>query len=75
MGRLNGQVQRRPDQKLFLSREFANAAARLSGAVSLARGLAQVARGEAGQRKEEPSPAAAAARRAPPPAVFRSKRR
>jgi transcription-repair coupling factor (superfamily II helicase) len=75
MGRLKGQVQLRPDQKLFLSREFANAAARLSGAVSLARGLAQVARGEAGQRKEEPSPAAAAARRAPPPAVFRSKRR
>jgi transcription-repair coupling factor (superfamily II helicase) len=72
--RLKGQARLRPDQKLFLARDFGNGQARLAGAVALARGLAQAA-----VRNVEPV-AAAPARPAPVarpavPGVFRSKRR
>ncbi|MGL6042339.1 MAG: transcription-repair coupling factor, partial [Sandaracinobacteroides sp.] len=43
INRLKGQAKLRPDQKLFLARDFGNGQARLAGAVALARGLAQAA--------------------------------
>ena len=74
MNRLKGQAKLRPDQKLFLARDFGNPEARLAGALSLARGLSQVARGAV--KKEEPKPAPAPQPKRPPaPAVFRSKKR
>ncbi len=77
MQRLKGQARLRPDQKLFLARDFGSGAGRLAGAVSLARGLAQAASATAGR----PQGAPAAPPAAPPkpakmvPGVFRSKRR
>jgi transcription-repair coupling factor (superfamily II helicase) len=71
--RLKGQAKLRPDQKLFLARDFGGPDARLAGAVALARGLAQAA-----LRSVEPVPVDVP--RAPPPVrkavpgVFRSKR-
>lgn len=66
--RLRGQAKLRPDQKLFLARDFGGPAKRLAGAVSLARGLAQVAEAEAA-----PAKTAAPAPKAPPPAPFAAK--
>jgi len=71
LNRLKGAARLRPDQKLFLARDFGNAAARMQGALSLARGLAQVARGAG----EKPAAAPAPAAQRPPPGVFRSKAR
>ncbi|MFN3370628.1 MAG: transcription-repair coupling factor, partial [Sphingomonadaceae bacterium] len=45
--RLKGQARLRPDQKLFLARDFGSPAGRLQGALSLARGLAQAAEAKA----------------------------
>ncbi len=74
INRLKGQARLRPDQKLFLARDFGNGQARLSGAVSLARGLAQAAiQQTAGATKPAPQPTQP--RRPPTPAVFRSKKR
>lgn len=73
ISRLKGQAKLRPDEKLFLARDFGGPEARLSGALSLARGLAQAARAH-GERPA-PSPAPEVAKRPPPPGVFQSKRR
>ena len=73
INRLHGQARLRPDQKLFLAREFGNGQARLEGAVALARGLAQAA-----VRNMKAGPEAVkvpAAQRHAVPGVFRSKRR
>jgi transcription-repair coupling factor (superfamily II helicase) len=73
MQRLKGQAKLRPDQKLFLARDFGNGQARLAGAVALARGLAQAA-----IRNVEAVPEAAKApvvQRQALPGVFKSKRR
>ncbi len=79
LNRLKGQARLRPDQKLFLSRDFGNAQARLSGAVSLARGLAQAAQQGAGAAAASPPPTAdRALKPRPAPAsigVFKSKSR
>ena len=51
--RLKGAARLRPDSKLVVSREFATDSARLSGAVQLSRGLANVlAAGKADTKKE-----------------------
>jgi len=76
IGRLKGQARLRPDQKLFLARDFGSPAGRLAGALSLARGLAQAA--GARPRAETPpaaSPPLAPQHRMPPPAAFRSRQR
>jgi transcription-repair coupling factor (superfamily II helicase) len=74
INRLKGQAKLRPDQKLFLARDFGGPGARLAGALSLARGLAQAA--VRGADEVAPAPAAhVAVKRPPPPAVFKSKRR
>jgi len=73
MQRLKGQAKLRPDQKLFLARDFGSGQGRLAGAVALARGLAQAA-----MRSVEPVPEtvrAPAVRRPPVPGVFKAKRR
>ena len=73
MQRLKGQAKLRPDQKLFLARDFGSGQGRLAGAVALARGLAQAA-----IRNVEPvaAPAKAApVQRHAVPGVFKSKRR
>jgi transcription-repair coupling factor (superfamily II helicase) len=73
INRLKGQAKLRPDQKLFLARDFGNAAARLAGAVALARGLAQAAmRGADAAPVAAPAPAV---QRQAVPGVFKSKRR
>ena len=71
--RLKGQAKLRPDQKLFLARDFGGPEARLAGAVALARGLAQAARRsvEAGPEPVKPAPV----QRPAIPGVFKSKRR
>ncbi len=71
--RLKGQARLRPDQKLFLARDFGTPAGRLAGALSLARGLAQAA--EARARTAMVERQAEAVRRPPAPAPFRSKGR
>jgi transcription-repair coupling factor (superfamily II helicase) len=73
MHRLKGQAKLRPDQKLFLARDFGNGQARLAGAVALARGLAQAAIRTVGQAPE-PVKAPMVQRHALP-GVFKSKRR
>ncbi|MFA7440561.1 MAG: transcription-repair coupling factor [Sphingomonadaceae bacterium] len=73
INRLKGQARLRPDQKLFLARDFGNGEARLAGALSLARGLAQAARAQ-GQRPEA-TLAPVTPKRPPAPAVFVSKKR
>ncbi len=73
INRLKGQARLRPDQKLFLARDFGNGQARLAGAVALARGLAQAAMRSA-DAKPEPAKAPAVQRHAMP-GVFKSKRR
>lgn len=73
MQRLKGQAKLRPDQKLFLSRDFGSGQGRLQGAVALARGLAQAA-----MRSVEavPEPVRAPVVQRPAvPGVFKSKRR
>jgi transcription-repair coupling factor (superfamily II helicase) len=76
INRLKGQAKLRPDQKLFLTRDFGNGAARLAGAVALARGLAQAALRSAEGAAMGAAPAKAeAVQRAAVPGVFRSKRR
>jgi len=72
--RLKGQARLRPDQKLFLARDFGNGAARLSGAVALARGLAQAARQGSGAPAKAAEPVKPTPVRPPAPSVFRSKR-
>ena len=72
MHRLKGQAKLRPDQKLFLARDFGSGAGRLAGAVSLARGLAQAATAST-KPASAPEPAKPAPR--PVPGVFKSKRR
>ena len=73
INRLKGQARLRPDQKLFLAREFGNGQARLAGAVALARGLAQAAVRSV-DVKPEPAKAPVVQRPALP-GVFKSKRR
>ncbi len=76
LNRLKGQARLRPDQKLFLMRDFGNGQARLAGALSLARGLAQAAREGAGEKMPAgPAPDRSLKPRLPTPAVFRSKGR
>jgi len=76
LNRLKGQAKLRPDQKLFLARDFGNGQARLAGALSLARGLAQAARqGAGGEPTAQPAPDRSLKPRPPAPAVFRSKGR
>ena len=73
MQRLKGQAKLRPDQKLFLARDFGSGQGRLAGAVALARGLAQAA-----MRSVEavPEPVKAPVVQRPAvPGVFKSKRR
>jgi transcription-repair coupling factor (superfamily II helicase) len=73
MQRLKGQARLRPDQKLFLARDFGSAQGRLAGAVALARGLAQAA-----LRSVEAVPEVARSQpvqRQALPGVFKSKRR
>ena len=71
LNRLKGAAKLRPDQKLFLARDFGNSAARLQGALALARGLAQVARASG----EKAAPAPEVVKRPPVPAAFVSKGR
>ncbi len=72
INRLKGQAKLRPDQKLFLARDFGGPEARLAGALSLARGLAQAAL----QGGEKPVPTAAPeVKRTVVPGVFKAKRR
>ena len=73
INRLKGQAKLRPDQKLFLARDFGGPEARLAGALSLARGLAQAAM--QGGEKAAPAAAAAPIKRPQVPGVFKSKRR
>ncbi|WP_199555477.1 transcription-repair coupling factor [Sandaracinobacteroides hominis] len=73
INRLKGAAKLRPDQKLFLARDFGNGAARLAGAVALARGLAQAALRSA--EAVEPVPVKAVVQRPAVPGVFKSKRR
>jgi transcription-repair coupling factor (superfamily II helicase) len=73
INRLKGQAKLRPDQKLFLARDFGNGQARLAGAVALARGLAQAALRSA---EAVPEPVKAPVVQRPVvPGVFKSKRR
>ena len=81
MQRLKGSAKLRPDQKLFLARDFGNGQGRLQGAVALARGLAQAAMRHVeavpepeATRKDVPVKAPVVQRQAVP-GVFRSKRR
>jgi transcription-repair coupling factor (superfamily II helicase) len=54
--RLKGAARLRPDSKLVVSRDWPTPAARLNGALQLARGLARVAAaGEASKRELEPA--------------------
>jgi transcription-repair coupling factor (superfamily II helicase) len=71
--RLKGQAKLRPDQKLFLARDFGNGDARLAGAVALARGLAQAALRSVEAKPEPVKPAPI--QRPAIPGVFKSKRR
>jgi transcription-repair coupling factor (superfamily II helicase) len=72
INRLKGQARLRPDQKLFLARDFGGAEARLAGALSLARGLAQAAQ----QGGDKPVPVVAPQVKRPVvPGVFKAKRR
>jgi transcription-repair coupling factor (superfamily II helicase) len=73
MQRLKGQAKLRPDQKLFLARDFGSGQGRLAGAVALARGLAQAAIRNV-EPVAEPAKAAPVQRHAVP-GVFKSKRR
>ncbi len=73
MQRLKGQARLRPDQKLFLARDFGSGQGRLAGAVALARGLAQAAIRNV-EPVAEPAKAAPVQRHAVP-GVFKSKRR
>ncbi|MCG2839391.1 transcription-repair coupling factor [Sandaracinobacter sp. RS1-74] len=73
INRLKGQAKLRPDQKLFLARDFGGPEARLAGALSLARGLAQAAL-QGGEKAPQPV-VAPAAKRPVVPGVFKSKRR
>ena len=77
INRLKGQARLRPDQKLFLARDFGNGQARLSGAVALARGLAQAAMRSADTRADPVKAPVKAppVQRPPVPGVFKSKRR
>ncbi len=76
INRLKGQAKLRPDQKLFLARDFGSGEARLAGAVALARGLAQAALRSVAPAAAAATPEAGPAPRRPaPPSVFRSKRR
>jgi transcription-repair coupling factor (superfamily II helicase) len=69
--RLKGQARLRPDQKLFLARDFGGPQKRLAGAVSLARGLAQAAERQTAIAKP---PAPPTPQRPPAPAEFKAKR-
>ncbi|TPE60579.1 transcription-repair coupling factor [Sandaracinobacter neustonicus] len=73
INRLKGQAKLRPDQKLFLARDFGNGEARLAGAVALARGLAQAALRSVEAKPEPVKPAPV--QRPAIPGVFKSKRR
>jgi transcription-repair coupling factor (superfamily II helicase) len=81
INRLKGQAKLRPDQKLFLARDFGNGQARLAGAVALARGLAQAAMRsleavpEPVKAPPEPEATRRIAQRQAVPGVFKSKRR
>ena len=83
LGRLAGRGRLRPDQKLFVAGDWDTVAARLSGALALAKALGRLAGGATvkpapPKAPPPPSPAPAAMPRpaAPPrPAVFRSKHR
>ncbi len=59
--RLKGTAKLRPDQKLFIARDWANLDQRLAGALQLARGLARIADPKA----VPPSPKPAGAKTAP----------
>ena len=74
MQRLKGQAKLRPDQKLFLARDFGSGQGRLAGAVALARGLAQAAMRSVEPVAPQPVKAPVV-QRAPVPGVFKSKRR
>ncbi|PZU49987.1 MAG: transcription-repair coupling factor [Sphingomonas sp.] len=73
INRLKGQAKLRPDQKLFLARDFGGPDARLAGAVALARGLAQAALRSAEMKPEPVKPTPI--QRPAIPGVFKSKRR
>lgn len=73
INRLKGQAKLRPDQKLFLARDFGGPEARLAGALSLARGLAQAAL--QGSEKAAPAAAPAPIKRPVVPGVFKSRKR
>jgi transcription-repair coupling factor (superfamily II helicase) len=74
MQRLKGQARLRPDQKLFLARDFGSGQGRLAGAVALARGLAQAAIRSVEALEPEAVKAQPVQRQALP-GVFKSKRR
>ena len=73
INRLKGQAKLRPNQKLFLARDFGGPDARLAGAVALARGLAQAALRSAEAKPEPVKPTPI--QRPAIPGVFKSKRR
>lgn len=66
--RLKGTAKLRPDQKFFVAREFNTPAARLAGALALARGLVQAARADPATPKTPAKPRPVA------PGIFRAKR-
>ncbi len=75
INRLKGAAKLRPDQKLFLARDFGGPEARLQGALSLARGLAQAASQKAGPRPQPDAVQAPKPARPPVPGVFKAKKR
>ncbi len=71
MGRMKGAARLRPDEKLFVSKPFATASARLAGALAVARSLASVLV----LHPPAPGQPAAASKARPAPAPFRARAR